>query len=44
MKILNFRDFMKKENLKNDTMNASDLQRIYKYAIYPSNSKINSDK
>ena len=29
MKILNFKDFMKKYNLKNDTMNASELQKIY---------------
>ena len=32
MKILNFKDFMKKHKLKNDTMNESQLQRIY---IYP---------
>ena len=44
MKILNFKDFMKKYNLKNDTMNESDLQRVYKYNIYPRDSKINSDK
>ena len=29
MKILNFKDFMKKYNLKNDTMNESQLQKIY---------------
>ena len=28
MKILNFKDFMKKYNLKNDTMNESQLQEI----------------
>ena len=35
MKVLNFRAFMKKDNLKNDTMNESELQKIYKYPIYP---------
>ena len=29
MKILNFRDFMKKYILKNDTMNESQIQRVY---------------
>ena len=44
MKILNFKDFMKKYNLKNNTMNESELQRIFKYHIYPRDSKIHSDK
>ena len=44
MKILHFKDFMKKFNLKNDTMNESDLQRVYNYPIYPRDSKIYSDK
>ena len=44
MKILTFRDFMIKYNLKNDTMNESQLQRIYNYPIYPRDSKICSDK
>ena len=44
MKILNFNDFMKKYNLKNNTMNESQLQRVYNYPIYPKNSKIYSDK
>ena len=44
MTILNFRDFMKKYNLKNDTMNESQLQKIYNYPIYPRDSKIYSDK
>jgi len=35
MKILNFKDFMKKYNLKNDTMNERQLQKIYNYPIYP---------
>ena len=29
MKILNFKDFMKKYNLKDDTMNKSEIQRSY---------------
>ena len=44
MKILNFKDFMKEDILKDDTMNESELQRVYKYPIYPKNSKIYSDK
>ena len=35
---------MKKYNLKNSTMNESQLQRVYNYPIYPKNSKIYSDK
>ena len=42
MKILNFIDFMKKYNLKDDTMNESELQRVYNYSIYPRDSKIYS--
>ena len=44
MKVLNFKEFMKKYNLKNDTMNESELQRVYNYPIYPKDSKIYSDK
>ena len=44
MKILNFRDFMKKYYLKSDTMNESQLQRVFNYHIYPRDSKIVSDK
>ena len=44
MKTLNFRDFMKKYKLKNDTMNESQLQKIYNYPIYPRDSKLYSDK
>ena len=44
MKVLNFKDFMRKYNLKNDTMNESQLQRVYKYTIYPRDSKIYSDR
>ena len=35
---------MKKYKLKNDTMNESELQRLYKYPIYPRDSKIHSDR
>ena len=44
MKILSFKDFMKKNKLKNNTMNESQLQRIYNYPIYPRDSKIYPDK
>ena len=39
MKILNFKDFMKKYNLKNNFMNESELQKIYNYPLCPKNSK-----
>ena len=35
---------MKKYNLKDFTMNESQLQKIYNYPIYPRGSKIYSDK
>ena len=35
---------MKKYKLKDDTMNESQLQKIYIYPIYPRDSKIFSDK
>ena len=44
MKVLIFKDFMKKYNLKNDTMNESELQRICNHPFYPRDSKIYSDK
>ena len=44
MNILNFKDFLKKYNLKNDTMNESQLQKVYDYPIYPTDSKTYSDK
>ena len=44
MKVLNFKDFMKKYNLKNETMNESQLQTVYIYPIYPRDSKIYSDR
>ena len=41
---INFRDFTKKYKLKNDTMNESQLQKMYNYPLYPRDTKINSDK
>ena len=38
LKILSFKAFMKNFNLKNDTMNESELQRVYNYPIYPRGS------
>ena len=35
---------MKKCNLKNDTMNESQLQKIYNYSIYPRDGQIYSDR
>ena len=35
---------MKKYNLKDDIMNESELQRVYKYPIYSRDSKVHSDK
>ena len=43
MTFLNFKNFMK-NNLKNDTVNESELQRLYNYKIYPRDSKRYSDK
>ena len=44
MKIINFKDFMKKCKLKDYTLNESQLQKIYIYPINPRDIKINSDK
>ena len=44
MKVLNFNDFTKKYNLKDDTMNESQLQKVYNYPIYPRDSKLYSDR
>ena len=44
MSKLNFKDFMKKYNLKDNTMNESELQRVYKYPRYPRGSRLYSDK
>ena len=42
--ILSLNQFMKKYNLKDQTMSESDLQKIYNYKIYPRDSKITSDR
>ena len=44
MKILKIKDFMENYNSKNDTMNESELQKIYNYPIYPTDSQIDSDR
>ena len=44
MKLLNFKDFMKKYNLKNDTMNESQLQKVYNYPLYRRDSKMYSNR
>ena len=44
MKILKYKDFMKKYNSKDDTMNESEIQRNFNYPVYPRDSKIYSDK
>ena len=44
MKILNFKSFMKKYNLKNNTMNETELQKFYNYDIYARDSIKYSDK
>ena len=44
MKVLHFKKLMKKYNLKDNTMNESELQRAYNYPIYPRDLKIFSEK
>ena len=44
MKILNFKNFVKKYNLKKTTMDESELRRDHKNPIYPGDSKLYSDK
>ena len=44
MKILNFKGFMKKYKLKEDTMNGTQLQKTYNYPISPRYSKIYFDR
>ena len=44
MKVLNFKDFMKKYKFLNNTMNESELRRVYNFPIYPRDLKIYSDK
>ena len=42
--MINFEAFMKKRNLKTDTMIESEFQRVYLYEKYPRDSKVYSDK
>ena len=44
VRILNFKDYMEKNNLKDYTMNESELRRVYNHNIYPRDSKKLSDK
>ena len=44
MKVLNYKYFMKIYNLNNNTLNESEIQRVYNHKIYPRGSKILSDK
>ena len=44
MKVLKFKNSSKKNKLKSDTMNKSELQRVYNYPIYPRDSKRYSDR
>ena len=44
MQLLYFKDFMKKYNLKNDTMYESQLRKVFNYPIYLRGSKIYSDR
>ena len=44
MKILNFKEYMDEYNLQNDTMNESQIQKIYNYPLYPRDSKIYSNQ
>ena len=43
-KILDFRDFMEKHNLRNATMNEGELERVYNCHIYPRDCKILSER
>ena len=44
MKILNFKNFMKKYYLKHDTLNELEIQRVFNFPKYPRDSKKLSDK
>ena len=44
LKFINFQDFVRKYNLKNETMNEAQLQRVQKNSINLRDSKIYSDK
>ena len=44
MTILSLKDFLKKYNLGNDTMDESEIQRVYNCPMNPRELKIYSDK
>ena len=44
MSVLSLKDFMNKDNLRDDSVNESELQRVYNYPIYSRDSEICSDK
>ena len=44
MRLLNFKGFMNKYNLRNATMNESDLQIVSIYHIYPRDSRLISER
>ena len=44
MTILSLKEFMENYKLKEDTMNESDLRKVYNYNIYPRDSRIVRDK
>ena len=43
MTMLNFKDFMGRYILKDFSINESELQRVYKYSIYPDKGFVNID-
>ena len=44
MKKINFKVFMKKYNLENNTLNELELRKVYNYPMKPRDSRIYSDK
>ena len=44
MSLLSLKNFMKKINLNFESMNQSDLQRVYNYPRYPRDFKTITDK
>ena len=44
MNSLSFQNSMKKFNLRSDTMNEIDLEKVLNYPVYPRDSRIYSDK
>ena len=44
MKIKIFKEFLRKYNLKNETLNELKLKKNYSYPIYPRDCKLYSDK